>query len=57
MTQRAVLTPTEPFDADTLVHFADALSERGYDSFWLPELSWVSASCGGSNNSKTRARG
>jgi len=38
MTQRAVLTPTETFDAGALVRFADALSERGYDSFWLPEL-------------------
>jgi probable F420-dependent oxidoreductase len=38
MLHRAVLTPTEPFDADGLVHFADALVERGYDSFWLPEL-------------------
>jgi probable F420-dependent oxidoreductase len=38
MIPRGVLTPTEGFDGNALVAFADALDERRYDSFWLPEL-------------------
>ncbi len=38
MTQRGVLTATEPFAAGPLVEFAQAVEARGYDSLWLPEL-------------------
>src|SRR5262245_5116906 len=36
--KRGVLIATEGFESAALVEFACTLEQRGYDSFWLPEL-------------------